>query len=109
MLRTTFLTTFRSATATAPRAFFSTSPVTRKSATDTVKEAVKKADRTVSDAAVGGIEKGESMSAKAKEAAGIQSQKAQGKAEQVKGQAEGKAEELKGEAKEKAADVKSKM
>jgi len=37
---------------------FSTTPFVRKSATETVKDAAKSVDRTISDAAVKGIEKG---------------------------------------------------
>ena len=37
---------------------FSTSPPVRKSATDTIKDAAKAVDRTISDAAVKGIETG---------------------------------------------------
>lgn len=46
---------------TARRAF-ATSPSAQKSAVDSAKEALKSADRTVSDAAVSGIEKGGTLS-----------------------------------------------
>jgi hypothetical protein len=52
MLRTSVL--FRS----AQRAFFSTTPLARKTATDTVKDAAKAVDRTISGAAVKGIDMG---------------------------------------------------
>lgn len=48
---------FRSQIARQAR-LFSTSPIVRKSPVETVKDAAKKVDRTVSDAAVKGIEKG---------------------------------------------------
>lgn len=38
--------------------YFSTTLQQRKTATDTIKDSVKQVDRTVSDAAVAGIEKG---------------------------------------------------
>lgn len=40
------------------RRLFSTAPALRKTAVDAAKDTLKKVDRTVSDAAVKGIEKG---------------------------------------------------
>lgn len=54
-------TSFVRSSLPATRAF-STAFQPRKSATDTVKDAAKKVDRTVSDAAVAGIEKGRKCS-----------------------------------------------
>lgn len=55
------LTMFRTQIARQVR-LFSTSPIVRKSPVETVKDAAKTVDRTVSDAAVKGIEKGGTFS-----------------------------------------------
>lgn len=114
----------------SPR-LFSTAIVHQKSATEAVKDGLKKVDRVVSDAAVTGIDK-TSMSNqpsfchllvrranmihftvelkdKAAEVAGVETGKAQGKASEIAGEAKGKAAELSGEAKGKAAEVKGKL
>ncbi|KAL9110397.1 MAG: hypothetical protein Q9227_005128 [Pyrenula ochraceoflavens] len=78
---------------------FSTSVHRPKSATDTVKEPLKKVDRAVSDAAVSGIEKGQQAAAKAKEAVGVGAKKAEGKTEEVAGEAKQKTAELSEKAK----------
>jgi len=122
----------------APRAF-STSFISQKSATETVKETVHAADKAVAGKIVDGIEVGrkspssllsffaalyfpvqissyanersttEQASAKVKEAAGMSSGEAKGKAEELKGEAKGKAAELKGQAQGKAEEIKGKM
>ncbi|KAL8826421.1 MAG: hypothetical protein Q9191_003809 [Dirinaria sp. TL-2023a] len=83
---------------------FSSSPL-RASVIDSAKESVKKADRTVSDAAVKGIEKGEQASQKAKSTIGLKTGETKGTAAEVTGEAKGKAQELAGEAKGKASEV----
>ncbi|MCJ1300970.1 hypothetical protein MMC08_003769 [Hypocenomyce scalaris] len=102
------------------RSPFSISAPVAKSPLDPVKDTLKSVDRTVSDAAVKGIEKGEQVSQATKEAVGINTSKVagaaketkgevKGKAQELAGEAQGKAAELKGEAKGKAEEVKSKM
>ncbi|MCJ1485265.1 hypothetical protein MMC06_005439 [Schaereria dolodes] len=108
----------------APRAPFSISVRSQKSAVDTAKDTVKSVDRKISDAAVKGIEKGEQASATVKETVGVNASKAsakadgstsemageaKGKASELAGKAQGKTNELSGEVKGKAAEVKSKM
>ncbi|KAL2423314.1 hypothetical protein ABEF95_006223 [Exophiala dermatitidis] len=88
---------------------FSTAIVHQKSATEAVKDGLKKVDRVVSDAAVTGIDKTIELKDKAAEVAGVETGKAQGKASEVAGEAKGKAAELSGEAKGKAAEVKGKL
>ncbi|CAO2656078.1 Nn.00g048810.m01.CDS01 [Neocucurbitaria sp. VM-36] len=96
---------------------FSTTPIARKSPVETVKDAAKVVDRTVSDIAVKGIEKGaknmtdmfqtyEQAAAAVKEAAPETKGEAKGQANEVAGQAKGKANELAGEAKGKAHELK---
>ncbi|KAI4111451.1 MAG: hypothetical protein LQ339_000650 [Xanthoria mediterranea] len=85
--------------------FFSTSSLARKSAVDAATDTVKSVDRTISDAAVKGIEKGEQAAAKAKTAAGMGASKAEGDASQMAGEAKGKASEMAGEAKGKAQET----
>jgi len=104
----TLLRNSHPATRSATRAF-STTLQQRKTATETVKDGLKKVDRTVADAAVVGIEKGQELTGKAKETAGINAKKAEGSASEVAGEAKGKAAELKGEAKGKAEEVKGKI
>jgi len=107
-------TAFRSAATTlrtpaAPRvsaAAFSTTLVQRKSATDAVKEPLKKVDRAVSDKLVDAIEVGETATQKVKEVSGVSASEAKGKASELSGQAKGKASELSGEAKGKASELK---
>ncbi|SPJ71594.1 related to LEA domain protein [Fusarium torulosum] len=103
----------------APRSF-TTSFAAQRTATDAVKETAKKVDRVVSDKIVDGIETGETVAAKAKDAAknvtgGDIAAKAQelkgeaaSKAQELKGEAAGKAQELKGEAKGTAEQAKGK-
>ncbi|KAI4164969.1 MAG: hypothetical protein LQ342_001245 [Letrouitia transgressa] len=111
----------RTSTRTLPIArarLLSTTPLVRKSAVDTAKDAAKNVDRKVSDAAVKGIEKGgkskanlaniEQASAKAKESVGLGAKKAEGTASEVAGEAKGKASEVTGEAKGKAQEVTGK-
>ncbi|EXJ85689.1 hypothetical protein A1O1_06057 [Capronia coronata CBS 617.96] len=110
----------------SPR-LFSTAIVHQKSATEAVKDGLKKVDRAVSDVAVAGIDKtgmlepkhrftdsanttiAVELKDKASDVAGIESSKAKGKASEVTGEAKGKAAELSGEAKGKAEEVKGKM
>jgi hypothetical protein len=54
---TLYITMFRSQIARQAR-LFSTTPVARKSPVETIKDAAKAVDRTISGAAVKGIEKG---------------------------------------------------
>ena len=112
----------------ATRLAFSTTVQPRKSATDSVKDAAKKVDRTVANAAVAGIEKGrkfccpsycsygtdnpcstEELTGKAKEVAGVSSKKAEGSAAELAGEAKGTAAEMKGKAAGKAEEVKGKI
>jgi len=80
----------------------------RPNVIDSAKDAVKKVDRTVANAAVKGIEKGQEASAVVKDTVGINAKKAEGTASEVTGEAKGKAHELKGEAKGKAEELKGK-
>lgn len=109
----------RTFAAPAPRAF-STSFVTRKSATETVKDAAKTVDRAVADKLVDGIEASQKASVKVKEVAGMNSSEVKGKASEVAGEAQGTAAEVTGEvkgkvnelagaAKGKAEEIKGKM
>ncbi|ORY12732.1 hypothetical protein BCR34DRAFT_482229 [Clohesyomyces aquaticus] len=99
---------FRSAIARQAR-LFSTSPIVRKSPVETVKDAAKAVDRTISDAAVKGIEKGGIAKGKANEVTPNSSSQAKGQAQEMMGQAKGKANELAGEAKGKAQEVKGEV
>ncbi|CAI6338944.1 unnamed protein product [Periconia digitata] len=85
---------------------FSTSPIVRKSPVETVKDAAKTVDRTISDQVVKGIEKGEEVTQKVKEAVPESTGEAKGQANQAAGQAKGKASEVAGEAKGKAQELK---
>ncbi|MCJ1365960.1 hypothetical protein MMC16_005085 [Acarospora aff. strigata] len=83
----------------APRAAFSTSIRTQKSAIDAAKDTLKEIDRKVADSAVKGIEKGEQASQAVKEAAGISTAKADATAQQATGEAKGTMKEMAGKAK----------
>ncbi|CBX98108.1 hypothetical protein IAQ61_010213 [Plenodomus lingam] len=84
---------------------FSTTPVARKSPVETIKDAAKAVDRTISGAAVKGIEKGEEVAGAVKEAIPETKGEAKGQANEMAGAAKGKAAELKGEAKAKANEL----
>jgi hypothetical protein len=124
---------FRSIATTAARnaRLFSTAPTLRKSAIDSAKEVcnspiqsshcsrtltdhslskqtAKSVDQTLSAKAVSGIEKGEELAQKAKEAAGMSAAEAESKAKEVAGQAQGKAQEPEGKAKSTAAQADAK-
>ncbi|KAF2849260.1 hypothetical protein T440DRAFT_469365 [Plenodomus tracheiphilus IPT5] len=86
---------------------FSTTPIARKSPVETIKDAAKAVDRTISGAAVKGIEKGEEVAGAVKEAIPETTGEAKGQANEVAGAAKGKAAELKGEAKGKASELQS--
>ncbi|KAF2100165.1 hypothetical protein NA57DRAFT_38451 [Rhizodiscina lignyota] len=88
---------------------FSTTPRVQKVLPDAVKEPLKKVDRTVSDAAVAGIEAGEKVTDAVKQTVGMSKGEAQGKASEVAGEAKGKANELAGKAKGTAEEVKGKV
>ncbi|KAF2129791.1 hypothetical protein P153DRAFT_366303 [Dothidotthia symphoricarpi CBS 119687] len=96
---------FRSQLARQVR-LFSTSPVVRKSPVETIKDAAKAVDRTISNAAVKGIEKSEDAVDAVKEAMPETKGEAKGKANELAGAAKGKASELSGEAKGKAQELK---
>ncbi|KAL3477571.1 hypothetical protein BJX99DRAFT_257383 [Aspergillus californicus] len=83
---------------------------------DATKDTLKKVDRTVSDAAVKGIETGEAAIGKVKKTAGSTTADAQQKSGELKGDAaelagkgKGKAKEVAGEAKGKAEEVAGEM
>ncbi|KAJ5749090.1 uncharacterized protein N7511_010786 [Penicillium nucicola] len=83
-----------------------------KGAIDATKDTLKKADRTVSDAAVKGIDQGEKAAENLRNAVGAGAQQAKTKGEdakgdaaQVAGQAKGKAEEALGQGKGKAQEA----
>ncbi|KIX06775.1 uncharacterized protein Z518_04751 [Rhinocladiella mackenziei CBS 650.93] len=99
----------RSSTIRSSPRLFSTAIVHQKSAAETVKDGLKRVDRTVSDAAVVGIDKGMELKNKATKVAGIETGKAQGKAQQAAGEAQGKATDFKSKAKGKAEEVQGKM
>ncbi|KAL1991340.1 hypothetical protein VTN49DRAFT_5332 [Thermomyces lanuginosus] len=86
---------------------FSTSPWYSKGPIDVTKETLKKVDRTVSNAAVKGIEKGEKATEAIKRTVGSKSDRAAREAEEVAGQARQKTGEMASEAKEKAGDMAS--
>ncbi|KAI4627468.1 uncharacterized protein J4E88_001505 [Alternaria novae-zelandiae] len=85
---------------------FSTTPVARKSPVEAIKDAAKAVDRTISGAAVKGIEKGEEVAGAVKEATPDTTGEAKGQAKEMAGEAKGKAQELKGEAKGKTQELK---
>ncbi|KAF3047665.1 hypothetical protein E8E12_011266 [Didymella heteroderae] len=99
---------FRSQIARQAR-LFSTTPVTRKSPVETIKDAAKAVDRTISDAAVKGIEKGEQAAEAIKEVTPNSTSEAKGQANEAIGQAKGKAAELQGEASKKAGEVEGEI
>lgn len=89
----------RSISATAP---WNKGPV------DATKETLKKADRTVSDAAVKGINTGEKAANKIKDVVGSGAKQAREKGEEVKGEASEYAGKAKGEAADYAGKGKGK-
>ncbi|KAJ6105750.1 hypothetical protein N7512_009267 [Penicillium capsulatum] len=91
----------------ATRCISSTARVDR-SPVEATKDTLKKADRTVSDAAVKGINKGEQAKDKIKEAVGSTTHEAKDKAQHLKGEAAGYASEGKGKAAEAAGEAKGK-
>ncbi|KAJ9368933.1 hypothetical protein DTO282E5_6391 [Paecilomyces variotii] len=113
--RVTPLSARLSANTTAPvlsvarSRFLSSTASYQKGPVETTKETLKKVDRTISDAAVKGIEKGEQVTEKAKDTVGVKGSKAKGEAAELTGEAKGKAEELAGEAKGKAKEASSKL
>ncbi|MCJ1477052.1 hypothetical protein MMC13_005723 [Lambiella insularis] len=119
-LTRTSTTTLRALRFSSSRAAFSTSTRFHKdpiSATvDTAKDTLKSIDRTVSDAAVKGIEKGQDAAAAARSTVGVNASKAEGSASEMAGKAKGamnestgsttgSASEMVGEAKGKAQEV----
>jgi len=117
-----------SRTARTNTRFFSSVPPLRKSVVDSAKEvsalsvlflavitqltshsqATRQADNSIAGAAVKGIEKAGEMAQKVKEATGLGTGEAQGKANEVSGTASGKANELAGKAEGKAAELEGK-
>ncbi|KAJ5827053.1 hypothetical protein N7447_003816 [Penicillium robsamsonii] len=109
----------RVATQTAPsfqaiRSISATAPC-HKGPIDATKETLKKADRTVADAAVKGINTGEKAAEKIKDVVGSGAKQAKAKSGEVKGEAaeyagkgKGKAEEVLGEAKGEASEYAGK-
>ncbi|KAL8307001.1 hypothetical protein RB597_001260 [Gaeumannomyces tritici] len=97
------------ATATVPRSAFSTTTTFHKTATESARDVLKKADRAVSDKLVDGIDVAANVGTKVKEATqDITTGEATGKAEQYRREASGKASELAGEAKGKASEMEGK-
>ncbi|KIV99853.1 uncharacterized protein PV09_08521 [Verruconis gallopava] len=86
----------------------STTARLNKGPIETAKDALKSIDRTISDAAVSGIEKGEQAAASIKKQMPSASD-VKGKASELSGEAKGKASELEGQAKGKAEEIKGKM
>ncbi|KAL6720969.1 hypothetical protein ACLMJK_000069 [Lecanora helva] len=84
---------------------FTTSPYVRKTASETAKETVENVNKTVGDAAVKGIEKGQQATATLKSSVGVKAKEASGSAQEMTGEAKGKASEMAGEAKGKASEV----
>ncbi|OKL63385.1 hypothetical protein UA08_01516 [Talaromyces atroroseus] len=80
---------------------FSTTLAAQRGPVEATKDVLKKADKTVSGAAVKGIETGEKITKKAQETIGAKGKeaegKAKGKASEVEGKVKGKAEELRSE------------
>ncbi|GAM39713.1 LEA domain protein [Talaromyces pinophilus] len=85
---------------------FSTTLATQRGPVEAAKDVLKKADRTVSNAAVKGIETGETLTHKAQETMGVKSKEAKGKSKELAGEAKGKAHELEGKAKGKAEELR---
>ncbi|KAL9104996.1 MAG: hypothetical protein Q9163_000093 [Psora crenata] len=109
-------------TAARSTRLFTTSPYTRKSTTDSVKETVDAINEKVGQAGARGIEKGrncalirsfteqsESATQRAKEAMGMGASDAEGQASQMTGEAKGKAQEMAGEVKGKAQEMSGEM
>ncbi|ETN42430.1 uncharacterized protein HMPREF1541_01585 [Cyphellophora europaea CBS 101466] len=84
---------------------FSTSLAQR----NVVKDAAKKVDRTVSDQLVKGIDKGIEAKDAVAEVAGVDTQKAKAKAEELKGDAKAKGEQMKGQANAAKEEAKAKI
>ena len=84
---------------------FSTTPIARKSPVETIKDAAKAVDKTISGAAVKGIETGEKAAEAVKQATPSTTGEAKGQANEIAGQAKGKANEVAGQAKGKAAEL----
>jgi uncharacterized protein YjbJ (UPF0337 family) len=84
---------------------FTTTPIVARSPLETVKDAAKKVDRTVSNVAVKGIETGEKVVGSVKETLPDNSQEAKGEAKEAYGQAKGEINELAGQAKGKANEL----
>ena len=98
----------RVAAVPAPRTF-TTSIAAQKSATETVKDGLKKVDRAVSDKVVDGIDMATAAADKVKKATeDVSGAEARAKAQELKGEAAGKAQELKGKAKGVAEETKGK-
>ncbi|KAF2459517.1 hypothetical protein BDY21DRAFT_370240 [Lineolata rhizophorae] len=98
----------RAAAVRSVRAFSTARPL-QKSAADSVKDTAKKVDRTISDAAVKGIEKGEQASQSVKSTVGLGAKEAKGEAKEAAGEAKGKTHEMAGKAKGAAEEMKSKV
>ena len=84
---------------------FSTTPIARKSPVEAIKDAAKVVDKTISGAAVKGIETGEKAAEAVKQATPSTTGEAKGQANEIAGQAKGKANEVAGQAKGKAAEL----
>ncbi|KAK1145610.1 hypothetical protein N8T08_004169 [Aspergillus melleus] len=86
----------------------SSTPRMQKGPVEAAKDTLKKADSTISGAAVKGIEKGQEATGKIKEAtgtAGSKGQELKGEAQDVAGKGKGKAEEAFGDAKGKTKEA----
>jgi len=84
---------------------FTTSSRLQKGPIELGKDALKKVDRVVSDAAVKGIETGETVVDKTKQTIGSDKGEIKANANEALGEAKGKASELTGQAKGKASEV----
>lgn len=93
------------ATAASKRVRFSTSPYAKKDSGSAVKETIESVNKTVGNAAVKGIEKGQKATDTLKSTVGLNAKQAEGSAKETSGEAQGKASELAGEAKGKAQEV----
>jgi flagellar motor protein MotB len=91
-------------------AIFNPSKTTQltSSPSQTLRQAENNNNSGIAGAAVKGIEKAGEMAQKVKEATGLGTGQAQGKANEVTGQASGKANELAGQAQGKAAELEGK-
>ncbi|KAH8692637.1 LEA domain protein [Talaromyces proteolyticus] len=100
----TILTTTRVTVAPSYRTYrsFSITLAAKKGPVEGTKDALKKVDRTVSDAAVKGIETGEKATKKVQETVGTKGHEAAAKAKEVAGEAKAKGSELKDQANGKA-------